>query len=84
MGQAKQRGTYEERVQKAQLRNRLVAGMINQSDNQGLKALVRSRGIQRVAVSLVNTKQLQTLANHVQTVERESPRLIVPSGFDGR
>ena len=84
MGQAKKRGTFEERVNQAQLRNRVVGGLINKSENPGLKQLVRTHGIQRVAVSLVNTHQLHELQKlaEIQTAQESGPHLITPPGYN--
>ena len=84
MGQAKKRGTYEERVHQAQIRNKVVAGLINKSENTGLKTLVRRHGIQRVAVSLVATHCLQSLQEHAnaKTAQESGPHILTPPGYD--
>lgn len=78
MGQAKKRGTFEERLHGAELRNRLVKKLINETENKQLQKLVASHGIQRVAVSLVQTRQLQDLQTCAKSKQNEAqPPLLV-------
>jgi hypothetical protein len=85
MGQAKKRGTYEERVAQAQLCNSVVAKLIRESKNDGLANLVRTHGLQAVTESIRRTNNLGTLAEQAKeaTAAQESgPRIITPPGYD--
>lgn len=77
MGQAKKRGTFEQRRQLAEIRNELVTQHIEKSGNGRLKMLLYEHGIQRVACSLVATG----LINQITPPEPEKPKLILPPTY---
>lgn len=74
MGQAKKRGSFEQRRARAVDRNRLIAHQIATSDNLMLKGLVRKFGIQQVACSLIKTGAI----NQLSAPEPEKSNLILP------
>lgn len=77
MGQAKKRGTFEQRRQLAEARNEMIARHIADSKNLTLKGLVNKHGLQRVACSLLATGMI----NHITPPEPEKSLLVLPPRY---
>jgi len=72
MGQAKNRGSFEQRAEQAELRNRLLKKQILSGDNQRLKNAVNMHGIQRVACSMIATRTIHEVYSTKENEDQPS------------